>query len=222
MVFLGRLLRFQGFDSESQTELRKAFTRAQGVARKDRKEAKKALQIARAYVTGKMSEKAEDTHVRKAAKQWISSMRPLLAEHIIRRSITSKGPGGAPISNLKMYHQVYIHCELTEEERFVQLTVADELTEQEVQVDKKANVSSLILPLGRTACVPCAQPWRAATQGRLSKMACEPSAVRPLRTRRAQSEGYHVPPGRISRAPALLAARAQGTHCIPSAGAHWW
>lgn len=134
LVYIGRLLRIPGFDGPDVEDGRRAFVKANGVERKARKALKDGIRQAAAVTHGKTTRHEQDDPVKVAIRSWVSTMRALLVEYILRRTTASKGPDGKPISELEPYEVVHMVCKLRPDEMEVQEALANDLIESDVSV----------------------------------------------------------------------------------------
>lgn len=136
LVSLAILLAIAGIDAEAMDECRLVVDRARRLRNTNRPKGNGQLRLARYIAKGAAD--PEDTfekEVSLALHQWVSVLRVLYADHIIRRTIDSVDNLGQPISGLPVYHDIPIILKLSDEEMDVQRLLAEDLVTEGAHID---------------------------------------------------------------------------------------
>ncbi|KAL7277927.1 hypothetical protein ACG7TL_007875 [Trametes sanguinea] len=130
VVLLAQMLHIPGFKTEAMQEHRKAYMRAKKHDTKQRKARSDTVQLAAAVAIGKRTVKSEESETKIAIRAWVSDVRTLLIDYVIRRSVHSTDRDGRSIIRLPPWRDIIVPVTLREDELMVQHHLADRLREE--------------------------------------------------------------------------------------------
>ncbi|KAJ3011836.1 hypothetical protein NUW54_g2051 [Trametes sanguinea] len=97
---------------------------------KQRKARSDTVQLAAAVAIGKRTVKSEESETKIAIRAWVSDVRTLLIDYVIRRSVHSTDRDGRSIIRLPPWRDIIVPVTLREDELMVQHHLADRLREE--------------------------------------------------------------------------------------------
>ncbi|KAI9069960.1 hypothetical protein FKP32DRAFT_1558701 [Trametes sanguinea] len=97
---------------------------------KERKARADTVQLAAAIAIGKRTSKSEETETKTTIRAWVSDVRALMTDYVVRRSVHSKDLEGRPIIRLPPWIDIIVPVELRKDELAVQNILVDRLKEE--------------------------------------------------------------------------------------------